>query len=225
MNWAAVLGVVSLITAVGGLVGPPTRLWLGVLGAGHGDLGPTVVEAMLAYHAVRTASVLRGLGAAAYLDGTGDYLEAPLWRAERLIAQGRAHLAADLGVQGGPLPAAVLATTPAFAHTAPALLDDVARAVARTTLMLQESPRASLRRWPGRLDRGARASLAAALARARYDHLWPTDPRPDRALFVRLDVLRRAVGLPAASPPPILEGPAEAAMRGLPPADGGSLSR
>lgn len=31
MNWAAVLGVVSLITAVGGLVGPPTRLWLGVL--------------------------------------------------------------------------------------------------------------------------------------------------------------------------------------------------
>jgi hypothetical protein len=90
----------------------PHFLWHGVAGRvmvlsnAAGDLGPTVVRAMLAAHAVPTALVLRGLGEAAFAAGTGDYLELPLWPAERLIAAGRAHFAADLAIQAGPLPAA-----------------------------------------------------------------------------------------------------------------------
>lgn len=201
----------------------PHFLWSGtaervlLLPGRAGDLGPTVVDAMLALHAVRDASVLRGLGAAAFAAGTGDYLELPLWRAQRLIDAGRAHFAVDLGIQGGPLPAAVLAASPAFARARPALLDAVAVAVAAASAELADRPAAMADRWPTALGPVARRTLARALARARYEHLWPTDPRLDRALFVRLDVLRRAAGANAFAPPRVLDAPAEAALARLAP--------
>lgn len=201
----------------------PHFLWHGVAGRvmvlsnAAGDLGPTVVRAMLAAHAVPTALVLRGLGEAAFAAGTGDYLELPLWPAERLIAAGRAHFAADLAIQAGPLPAAVLAASPAYARTDGSHLFAVARAVAAAQAALLERPAALVARWPGRLGPAGLKALARALARARYEQLWPDDPRLDAALFVRLSVLRQAAGESALSPPRWLVGPAEAALRRLAP--------
>ncbi len=199
----------------------PHFLWHGtaervlLLPAGSGDLGSTVVRAMLSLHAVKGAAVLRGLGTAAFAAGSGDYLELPLWSAEEVLARGGAHFATDLAIQGGPLPAAVLAASPALAGRDPALLDAVAAAVAAAVVELHDHPEAMAARWPGRLPRAARRTLARALSRARYEHLWATDPRLDRSLFVRLDVLRRAAGESAFTPPVILAGPAESALRRL----------
>jgi hypothetical protein len=205
----------------------PHFLWHGVkervlvLSRASGDLGPTVVDAMLDAHAVPSVAVLRGLGAAAFRAGTGDYLELPLWPAERLLASGRAHFATDLAIQGGPLPAAVLAASPVFARAEPARLTAVAIAVARAEAALLERPAAMAARWPGRLSADERKALALALARARYEHLWPSDPRLERSLFVRLDVLRQAAGQSAFAPPAVLTAPAEAALRRLAPPRGG----
>ncbi len=203
----------------------PHFLWHGlagrvvVLGHAAGDLGPTVVRAMLAYHEVHDSRLLTGLGPAAFAAGTGDVLEVPLWRGEALLRSGRAELATDLALAGGPLPAAVLAASPAFARAHPTLLAAITVALARATEVVRAEPNRAARLWPHLGTKGARATLAAALRRAHYEHLWPDDPRIDASLFVRLDVLRRAAGLAPFAPPPVLTAPAEYAIRRLPPAD------
>lgn len=205
----------------------PHFLWHGVsehvvlLPDQAGDLGPTVVRAMLSLHEVAHVSVLRGLGRAAYAAGTGDFLELPLWPAEEALGSHAAHFAADLAIQGGPLPAAVLAASPAFARTHSALLDRIAVAVARASVDLMERPRRMARRWPGRLAPTARAALERALLRARYEHLWPSDPRVEATLFARLGVLRRAAGETDVAAPTALAAPAERAMRVLAPPPAG----
>ncbi|MCL6594745.1 MAG: hypothetical protein K6V73_00850 [Firmicutes bacterium] len=189
-----------------------------VLSPAAGDLGGVVVTAMVAVHAVDGVALLRGLGERAFVAGTGAYAELPLWPAEALLLAGRAHPAADLAIQGGPLPAAVLAARPAFARRHPRLLAAIAVAVYGAELRLDRLGGRLADAWPTPLAPAARRALAAALARARYAGVWPSDPRLDAALFTRLDVLLQGAGLvPVGPPPAALAWPAEAAMRRLAP--------
>lgn len=185
----------------------------------RGDLGPVVVEAMIALHHVGHVTVLTGLGRAAFAAGTGTYLELPLWQAERVAIEGRGHIATSLAIQGGPLPAAVLAVRSGFAAAHPAVLASVARAVYTAQLALDAGTAPLARRWPVPLGPTGRRVLAAALAAGRYAQVWPTDPRVEAYLFVRLRVLAQAAGAPTQVEPPaqVIAAPAEAAMRRLAP--------
>lgn len=190
-----------------------------VLPKATGDLGPSLVTAMVALHRVSGVSLLRGLGTSAFFAGTGAYLELPLWPAERLVAEGRAYIAADLAIQGGPVPAAVLAARTPFAQTHGPWLAAIALAVYREELTLDRRGGSLAARWPASLSDSARAGLGRALWRGTYEHLWPSDPRVEASLFTRLDVLLRTAGERTASPaaPVVLAAPAEEAMRRLAP--------
>ena len=191
-----------------------------VLPHARGDLGAPLVRAMVALHQITSAALLEGLAPKAFTDGTGDYVELPLLPAERLVTAGKGFVATDLGIQGGPLPAALLAARVAFAQTHPKLLTAAAVAVYRQELALDKSGGSLTARWPRpALGAAAAKSLAAALTRGRYDHLWPTDPRIEPSLFTRLDIVLKAAGMGATAPanPAVLEAPAETALRRLAP--------
>lgn len=177
-----------------------------LLPARAGDLGPLIVQAMTRHHALENPLLLSGLGEKAYLSGNGSYLETSLSAGLRLASQGRGQIAAFLGIQAGPIPAAVLTATPRLAQEHPRLLDEIARAVFENALRLTNHP-------PGS---GAPDAVQAKSRReASRMRLWATDPRLDASLFVRLGALMAAAGTTASPPPPgtILPGPAEFALR------------
>jgi NitT/TauT family transport system substrate-binding protein len=69
---------------------------------------------------------------AAFLAGTGDFLEQPQPVIERLLVEGRGHLVASMGEATGPLPFSSYMTTPAFLAREPDVVARFTRATYRT---------------------------------------------------------------------------------------------
>lgn len=69
---------------------------------------------------------------AAFLAGTGDFLEQPQPIIERLLTEGRGHLVASMGEATGPVPFSSYMTTPAFLAREPDVIARFARATYRT---------------------------------------------------------------------------------------------
>jgi hypothetical protein len=175
-----------------------------------GDLGAAVVRAAVAQHRVQGVRLLTGLGPRAFAAGTGAYLEVPLEMGMVLRARRQGYVACHLGVQAGPLPAAVLAVSPGYLARHPQAVRRMVLEVAWWSLALGhgQSPPPNT---------GVAPLPPAALREARRIRLWPQDVRLDEALFTRLQALLAAAGLP---PSPGAQaawwsGPAEWAMRHL----------
>jgi NitT/TauT family transport system substrate-binding protein len=69
---------------------------------------------------------------AAFLAGTGDFLEQPQPVIERLLTEGRGHLVASMGEATGPVPFSSYMTTPAFLAREPDVIARFTRATYRT---------------------------------------------------------------------------------------------
>ncbi len=69
---------------------------------------------------------------AAFLAGTGDFLEQPQPVIERLLGEGRGHLVASMGEATGPVPFSSYMTTPAFLAREPDVIARFTRATYRT---------------------------------------------------------------------------------------------
>lgn len=69
---------------------------------------------------------------AAFLAGTGDFLEQPQPVIERLLVEGRGHLVASMGEATGPVPFSSYMTTPAFLAREPDVVARFTRATYRT---------------------------------------------------------------------------------------------
>jgi NitT/TauT family transport system substrate-binding protein len=69
---------------------------------------------------------------AAFLAGTGDFLEQPQPAIERLLAEGRGHLVASMGEATGPVPFSSYMTTPAFLAREPDVIARFTRATYQT---------------------------------------------------------------------------------------------
>ena len=69
---------------------------------------------------------------AAFLAGTGDFLEQPQPVIERLLVEGRGHLVASMGEATGPLPFSSYMSTPAFLAREPDVVARFTRATYRT---------------------------------------------------------------------------------------------
>jgi len=69
---------------------------------------------------------------AAFLAGTGDFLEQPQPVIERLLTEGRGHLVASMGEATGPVPFSSYMTTPAFLAREPDVIARFTRATYQT---------------------------------------------------------------------------------------------
>ena len=69
---------------------------------------------------------------AAFLAGTGDFLEQPQPAIERLVVEGKAHIVASMGEATGPLPFSSYMTTPDFLAREPDVIAKFTRALYRT---------------------------------------------------------------------------------------------
>jgi NitT/TauT family transport system substrate-binding protein len=113
----------------------------------------------------------------AFLAGRGDFLEQTQPVAERLIADGAAHLAASMGEATGPVPFTSYMTTPDLLRDDPGLVAAFTRAVYRTQRWMAEHPAADLVPLvsPTFPDLGA-ALLERILARYLTQDTWARDP-------------------------------------------------
>ncbi|HEV3349991.1 MAG TPA: ABC transporter substrate-binding protein, partial [Methylomirabilota bacterium] len=75
---------------------------------------------------------------AAFLAGTGDFLEQPQPVIERLMVEGRGHLVASMGEATGPVPFSSYMTTPAFLAREPDVVARFTRATYRTQRWLAQ---------------------------------------------------------------------------------------
>lgn len=83
---------------------------------------------------------------AAFLAGTGDFLEQPQPVIERLLAEGRGHLVASMGEATGPVPFSSYMTTPAFLAREPDVIARFTRATYRTQRWLASHAAADIAR-------------------------------------------------------------------------------
>jgi NitT/TauT family transport system substrate-binding protein len=129
-----------------------------------------------------------------FLTGRADYLLQGQPLAERLLAGGRAHLAAALGPALGPLAfSAYLATPRGLAERAPAV-DGVLRALTRALRWLHgHPPEESADRVAAIFPGEERPVLVAGLRRLLGGRTWPAEPilrRPGFDALVEILLLR-----------------------------------
>jgi NitT/TauT family transport system substrate-binding protein len=159
-----------------------------------------------------------------FLAGRADYLLHGQPLAERLLAGGRAHLAAALGPALGPLAfSAYLATPRVVAERTPAL-DGVLRALAGALSWLHgHTPEESAEQVAPVFAGEERPVLVAALRRLRAGRTWPADPilrRPGFDTLVEILLLRGFIKRSHAYDAVVDAGRAEAAARAVDPAPG-----
>jgi NitT/TauT family transport system substrate-binding protein len=129
-----------------------------------------------------------------FVAGRADYLLQGQPLAERLVANGRAHVAAPLGPALGALAfSAYLATPRALAERGPAL-DGALRALARALRWLHDhAPEEVAEQVAPVFPDEERPVLVAALRRLRASRTWPADPvlrRPGFDTLLEILLLR-----------------------------------
>jgi len=114
---------------------------------------------------------------AAFLAGTGDFLEQPQPVIERLMVEGRGHLVASMGEATGPVPFSSYMTTPAFLAREPDVVARFTRATYRTQRWLAGHGAGDIARGgrPGLPGDGA-PLLERAVARYLGQGTWARDP-------------------------------------------------
>ena len=114
---------------------------------------------------------------AAFLAGTGDFLEQPQPVIERLLVEGRGHLVASMGEATGPLPFSSYMSTPAFLAREPDVVARFTRATYRTQRWLAAHGAGDVARVvaPAFPETGL-PLLERAVARYLGQGTWARDP-------------------------------------------------
>lgn len=114
---------------------------------------------------------------AAFLAGTGDFLEQPQPVIERLLSEGRAHLVASMGEATGPVPFSSYMTTPAFLAREPEVVERFTRATYRTQRWLAAHGAADIARVIApAFPETEPPLLERAVARYQGQGTWARDP-------------------------------------------------
>lgn len=114
---------------------------------------------------------------AAFLAGTGDFLEQPQPVIERLLADGRGHLVASMGEATGPVPFSSYMTTPAFLAREPDVIARFTRATYQTQRWLASHGAGDIARAIAPAFPETELSLLErAVARYQGQGTWARDP-------------------------------------------------
>lgn len=114
---------------------------------------------------------------AAFLAGTGDFLEQPQPVIERLLVEGRGHLVASMGEATGPVPFSSYMTTPAFLAREPDVVARFTRATYRTQRWLAAHGGDDIARLVGpAFPETELPLLERAVARYLGQGTWARDP-------------------------------------------------
>ena len=114
---------------------------------------------------------------AAFLAGTGDFLEQPQPVIERLLVEGRGHLVASMGEATGPVPFSSYMTTPAFLAREPDVIARFTRGTYRTQRWLAAHGAADIARAVApAFPETELPLLERAVARYLGQGTWARDP-------------------------------------------------
>ena len=114
---------------------------------------------------------------AAFLAGTGDFLEQPQPVIERLLSEGRGHLVASMGEATGPVPFSSYMTTPAFLAREPDVIARFTRATYRTQRWLASHEAGDIAETiAAAFPETEKPLLARAVARYLGQGTWARDP-------------------------------------------------
>jgi NitT/TauT family transport system substrate-binding protein len=156
---------------------------------------------------------------ARFLADRADYLLQGQPVSERLLADGRAHLAVALGPALGPVAFSAYLATPRFLAERPEALDGTLRALYRAQIWLQRHPPAeAAERVASAFPGEERALLVSAIRRFAAGKTWAADPVLRRPGFDALQEILLLRGFVKRSHPyeaVVDTGRAEAAVRAV----------
>ncbi|MBS3985120.1 MAG: ABC transporter substrate-binding protein [Selenomonadales bacterium] len=173
-----------------------------IIGGRRGGVPQMVLEYVLNEHGVTPqgdVTIIQNIGlgatAAAFAEGTGDYVQ--LWEpaASRLVNAGAGYIVAAMGKYSGVLPYTAFHATKTYMRENPDVILGFTRAIYRAQRWVQTTPAAEIAATiqPSFPDM-ALADMTAIIARYKELGVWATNPLIPREAFDHLQNIMLAAG-------------------------------